>query len=77
MHHLFKNVKAEKALETPTLAEVINSKSDYFGESFYLTHKAKINGENWYRCHPEYYVKGVDNLWFNSNELEIEGLEYE
>ena len=77
MHHLFKNIKAEKALETPTLAEVINSKSDYFGESFYLTHKAKINGENWYRCHPEYYVKGVDYLWFNSNELEIEWVEHE
>ena len=70
-------MKQEIELETPTLAEVTNQKSDYFGESFYLTHKAKINGENWYRCHPEYYVKCVDCLWFNSNELEIEGLEYE
>ncbi len=77
MHHLFKNIKAEKALETPMLAEVINPKSDYFGESFYLTHKAEVNGENWYRCHPEYYVKGIDSLWFNEYELEIEGLEYE
>lgn len=77
MQHLFKNPKVEKALETPTLAEVVNSKSDYFGESFYLTHKANINGENWYRCHPEYYVKGIDSLWFNEKELEIEGVEYE
>ena len=77
MQHLFKNPKAEQALETPTLAEVINPKSDYFSESFYLTHKANINGENWYRCHPEYYVKGVDNLWFNENELEIEEEYYE
>ena len=77
MHHLFKNIKAEKALETPILADVTNPKSDYFGESFYLTHKVNIKGEVWYRCHPEYYVKGVDYLWFNSNELEFEGLEYE
>ena len=77
MHHLFKNIKAEKALETPTLAEVINPKSDYFGESFYLTHKAEVNGENWYRFHPEYYIKGVDSLWFNENELEIEEEYYE
>ena len=47
MHHLFKNPKVEQALETPTLAEVINPKSDYFGEPFYLTHKAKIKGEIW------------------------------
>ena len=54
-------------------AEVINPKSDYFGESFYLTHKAEVNGiENWYRCLPECYIKGVDSLWFNENELEIE-----
>ena len=77
MQHLFKNPKAEQALETPTLAEVINSKSDYFGESFYLTHKAEVNGENWYRCHPEYYVKGVDSLWFKKSELEIEEEYYE
>ena len=77
MHHLFKNIKAEKALETPTLAEVTNQKSDYFGESFYLTHKVDIKGEILYRCHPEYYVKGVDYLWFNSNELEIEWVEHE
>ena len=70
-------MKQEIELETPILAEVINPKSDYFGESFYLTHKADIKGEIWYRCHPEYYVKGIDYLWFNSNELEIEGLEYE
>ena len=77
MQHLFKNPKVEQALETPTLAEVINSKSDYFSESFYLTHKVNINGENWYRCHPEYYVKGIDSLWFNQNELEIEEEYYE
>ena len=77
MQQLFKSPKVERALETPTLAEVVNTKSDYFGESFYLTHKVDIKGEIWYRCHPEYYVKGVDCLWFNSNELEIEGLEYE
>lgn len=70
-------MKQEIELETPMLAEVINSKSDYFGESFYISHRAKINGENWYRCLPEYYIKGVDSLWFNENELEIEGLEYE
>ena len=70
-------MKQEIELETPTLAEVINSKSDYFGESFYLTHKANIDGENWYRCHPEYYVKGIDSLWFKENELEIESVEYE
>ena len=69
MHHLFKNPKAEQALETPTLAEVINPKSDYFSESFYLTHKAEVNGESWYRCHPEYYVKGVDSLWFKESEV--------
>ena len=69
MQHLFKNYKSEQALETPTLAEVINSKSDYFGESFYLTNKANIDGENWYRCHPEYYVKGVDYLWFKEAEV--------
>ena len=70
-------MKQEIELETPILADVTNQKSDYFGESFYLTHKVKIKGENWYRCHPEYYVKGVDSLWFNENELEIEGVEYE
>ena len=72
MQQLFKNPKVEQALETPTLAEVINPKSDYFSESFYLTHKVNINGENWYRCTPEYYVKGIDSLWFNESELEIE-----
>ena len=70
-------MKQEIELETPTLAEIINPKSDYFGESFYLTHKVDIKGEIWYRCHPEYYVEGVDRLWFNENELEIEGVEYE
>ena len=58
-------------------AEVINPKSDYFGESFYITHKAEVNGENWYRCLPEYYVKGVDSLWFTENEIEFEGYDYE
>ena len=77
MQHLFKNPKAEQALETPTLAEVINYKSDYFSESFYLTHKANINGKNWYRCYPEYYVKGIDSLWFKENELEVEEGYYE
>ena len=70
-------MKQEIELETPTLAEVINHKSDYFGESFYLTHKAEVNGENWYRCLPEYYVKGVDSLWFNEDELEVEEGYYE
>ena len=70
-------MKQEIELETPILAEVINPKSDYFGESFYLTHNVDIKGEIWYRCHPEYYVKGIDYLWFNEAELEIEGLEYE
>ena len=69
MHHLFKNPKVEQDLETPTLAEVINSKSDYFSESFYLTNKVEVNGENWYRGHPEYYVKGIDNLWFKESEV--------
>ena len=77
MHNLFKNPKEEQALETPTLAEVVNPKSDYFGESFYLTHKAEIKGETWYKAMPEYYVKGVDSLWFNANELEFEGGDYE
>ena len=77
MQHLFKNPKAEQALETPALAEVINPKSDYFGESFYLTHKAETNGGTWYKAVPEYYVKGVDSLWFNENELEIEEEYYE
>ena len=72
MQHLFKNHKIEQALETPTLAEVINPKSDYFGESFYLTHKAETNGGTWYKAVPEYFVKGVDSLWFTENELEIE-----
>ena len=70
-------MKEEIELETPTLAEVINPKSCYFSESFYLTHRAKINGEIWYRCHPEYYVKGVDSLWFTENEIEFEGYDYE
>ena len=70
-------MKQEIELETPTLAEVVNPKSDYFGESFYLTHKVDIKGEIWDRCHTEYYVKGVDYLWFNSNELEIEWVEHE
>ena len=62
-------MKQEIELETPTLAEVTNPKSDYFSESFYLTHRANINGENWYRCHPEYYVKGIDSLWFKEAEV--------
>ena len=77
MHNLFKNPKEEQTLETPTLAEVVNAKSDYFGESFYLTHKTEIKGETWYKAMPEYYVKGVDSLWFNVNELEFEGGDYE
>ena len=77
MYNLFKNPKEEQALEVPTLAEVVNSKSDYFGESFYLTHKVETKGETWYRCKPEYYVKGVDSLWFNVNELEFEEEDYE
>ena len=77
MQQLFKNPKVEQALETPTLAEVINSKSNDYLQTYYLTHKVNINGENWYRCKPEYYVKGVDNLWFNENELEIEEEYYE
>ena len=72
MHNLFKNPKEEQSLETPTLAEVVNPKSDYFGESFYLTHKAEIKGDAWYKAMPEYYVKGVDSLWFNESELEFE-----
>ena len=72
MHNLFKNPKEEQSLETPKLVEVVNAKSDYFGESFYLTHKAEIKGETWYKAVPEYYVKGVDSLWFNVNELEFE-----
>lgn len=70
-------MKEEFELETPTLAEVINPKSGYFSESFYLTHKVNINGENWYRSRPEYYVKGVDSLWFAENEIEFEGYDYE
>ena len=77
MQHLFKNPKEEQALGTPTLTEVVNSKSDYFGESFYLTHKVETKGETWYRCKPEYYVKGIDSLWFKESELEIESVEYE
>ena len=67
----------EIELETPTLAEVINPKSDYFGESFYLTHKAETNGGTWYKAVHEYYVKGVDSLWFTENEIEFEGYDYE
>ena len=77
MHNLFKNPKEGQALETPTLAEVINPKSDYFSESFYLTHKVDVNGEKWYRCNPEHYVKGIDSLWFKESELEIEEEDYE
>lgn len=77
MYNLFKNSKEEQALETPTLAEVTNPKSDYFGESFYLTHKAETNGGTWYKAVPEYYMKGVDSLWFTENEIEFEGYDYE
>ena len=70
-------MKQEVELNNCLLAEVVNSKSDYFGESFYLTHKVETKGETWYRCKPEYYVKGVDSLWFNVNELEIEEEYYE
>ena len=70
-------MQQEVELNNYLLAEVVNSKSDYFGESFYLTHKMETKGETWYRCKPEYYVKGVDSLWFNVNELEFEEEDYE
>ena len=70
-------MKQEIELGTPTLAEVANPKSGYFGESFYLTHKAETSGGTWYKAVPEYSVKGVDSLWFTENEIEFEGYDYE
>ena len=70
MHHLFKNPKAEKALETPILAEVINSKSNDYLQTYYLTHKCVDgNGEIWYKAYTQYTVENTTSLWFKEAEV--------
>ena len=64
-------MKQEVELRNYLLAMVVNPKSEYFGESFYMTHKVETKSKTWYRCKPKYYVKGVDKLWFTENEIEF------
>ena len=63
-------MKQEIELETPTLAEVINPKSNDYLQTYYLTHKCVDgNGEIWYKAHTQYTVENTTALWFREAEV--------
>ena len=70
-------MKQEIELETPTLAEVINPKSNDYLQTYYLTHKCVDgNGEIWYKAYTQYTVENTTSLWFKESEIEwFDGVE--
>ena len=64
-------MKQEIELETPTLAEVINPRSNDYLQTCYLTHKCVDgNGEIWYKAYTQYTVENTTSLWFKESEIE-------
>ena len=63
-------MKQEIELETPTLAEVINPKSNDYLQTYYLTHKCVDgNGEIWYKAYTQYTVENTTALWLKEAEV--------
>lgn len=64
-------MKQEIELETPTLAEVTNHKSNDYLQTFYFTHKC-TDGANvtWYKANTDYTVENTTSLWFKESEIE-------
>ena len=55
-------------------AEVNNHSSHYFGETFFVTIKAKALGEIWYKVKTGYQIGLLNNVsvWFKEDELDFD-----
>ena len=51
--------------------EIVNHKSVYYGEEFYVTSWTNAVGGKWYRVLMDYVIPKSDNLWFKSDEFEV------
>ena len=67
------DILEEQKLIDAVAVEVINTQSDYFGETVLLTHMAKALDTVWYRALMDYKVSEVDDVyvWFKDSELEL------
>lgn len=51
--------------------EIVNIKSNDYGEVFYFTHKATANGKTWYKAVIPYTIQNVDALWYAEDEIQF------
>ena len=67
------DILEEQKLIDAVAVEVINTQSDYFGETVLLTHMTKALDTVWYRALMDYKVSEVDDVyvWFKDSELEL------
>ena len=67
------DILEEQKLIDAVAVEVINTQSDYFGETVLLTHMAKALDTVWYRALMDYKVSEVDDVyvWFKDSEVEL------
>lgn len=68
-----KTLHEEATIKGIIEAEVINPKSAYFGESFFITHKVKVLETLWYKAYTDYEIGllGGNTTWFKEQELEF------
>lgn len=67
------DILEEQKLIDAVAVEVINTQSDYFGETVLITHMAKALDNVWYRALMDYKVSEVDDVyvWFKDSEVEL------
>lgn len=67
------DILEEQKLIDAVAVEVINTQSDYFGETVLLTHMTKALDTVWYRALMDYKVSEVDDVyvWFKDSEVEL------
>lgn len=55
----------------PSIVEVCNTSSHYFGETFLVTHKAYALDKAWFKCVKAGAAPSGLSLWFGIMELEF------
>ena len=64
---------SEYELDEIAEAEVVNTSCVYFGETVYVTHKAYLGDEAWYKGELGYEPAAYDgvSVWFKEDEIEF------